>query len=71
MVFHGMLNMLCSYDVSTDKLKILGRAPSEKKFEKRLYSALIQKNDWLIGIPGFAREMVVYNKKIIGFKRSQ
>ena len=67
--FHGMLNMLCSYDVSTDKLKILGRAPSEKKFEKRLYSALLQKNDWLIGIPGFAREMVVYNKKNNRFQK--
>ncbi|MCD8000746.1 MAG: hypothetical protein LUH21_26370 [Clostridiales bacterium] len=61
--FHGMLNMLCSYDVSTDELKIMGKVPSEKNFEKRLYSALIKKNDCLIGIPGFAREMVVYNRK--------
>lgn len=61
--FHGMLNLLCAYDVSTGELKIVGKAPSEKNYEKRLYSALIQRNDLLIGIPGFAREMVVYNRK--------
>lgn len=66
---HGRMNMLFKLDLNTLQYELIGSVPEEKLFQAFLYTGIVKYKQRLILVPGFAKNLAIYDVAEKKFKK--
>lgn len=66
---HGRMNMLFKLDLNTLQYELIGSVPEEKLFQAFLYTGIVKYKQRIILVPGFAKNLAIYDVAEKKFKK--
>lgn len=66
---HGRINMLFKLDLNTLQYELIGSVPEEKLFQAFLYTGIVKYKQRIILVPGFAKNLAIYDVAEKKFKK--